>query len=88
MKIPESMAMGTPVVSTTIGAQGLDLRHGDDILLADTPADFAGQTASALENAVLRTHLETTGMTTVHERLGWPRLGKQLSDFYATRFAN
>jgi len=87
LKIPESMAMGTPVVSTTIGAQGLDLRHGEDILLADTQADFADSTASALENAGLRTHLETTGMATVHARLGWPRLGKQLSDFYAARFA-
>jgi len=34
LKIVESMAIGTPVVSTTIGAQGLDLRHGEDILLA------------------------------------------------------
>ena len=87
LKIPESMAMGTPVVSTTIGAQGLDLRHGEDILLADTPADFAERTAVALERTALRAHLETTGMTTVHARLGWPMLGKQLSDFYATRFA-
>ena len=87
LKIPESMAMGTPVVSTTIGAQGLDLRHGDDILLADTPADFAERTAAALEDAALRERLQTTGMATVHARLGWPRLGRQLSDFYAKRFA-
>lgn len=86
LKIPESMAMGTPVVSTTIGAQGLDLRHGHDLLLADTPATFVDETARALEQPALRSHLEQEGMKTVHARLSWPRLGKQLSDYYAKRF--
>ena len=87
LKIPESMAMGTPVVSTTIGAQGLDLRHGDDILLADTPATFVEETARGLEQTALRAHLETVGRKTVHDRLAWPQLGKQLSDYYAKRFS-
>ena len=82
LKIPESMAIGTPVVSTTIGAQGLDLVHGGDILLADTPEAFVRETAGALEDAALRQRIEAAGMKTVHERLGWPRLGKQLADYY------
>ena len=86
LKIPESMAMGTPVVSTTIGAQGLDLVQGEDILLADRPEDFAAQTARALEDATLRAHLEVKGAQTVHARLSWPMLGQKLSDFYATHF--
>jgi len=87
LKIPESMAMGTPVVSTTIGAQGLDLRHGHDLLLADSPKDFVRETAHALQSQAVRAHLETAGLRTVHERLAWPRLGKQLSDYYAKRFS-
>jgi glycosyltransferase involved in cell wall biosynthesis len=86
LKIPECMAMGTPVVSTTIGAQGLDLVHDGDILLADTPADFARETARALTDAGLRARVEAAGLRTVNERLGWPRLGKKLSDLYAERF--
>jgi sugar transferase (PEP-CTERM/EpsH1 system associated) len=86
LKIPESMAIGTPVVSTTIGAQGLDLVHGQDILLADTPGAFANETARALEDATLRQRLDTAGQKTVHDRLGWPRLGKQLSDYYQRTF--
>ena len=86
LKIPESMAMGTPVVSTTIGAQGLDLRHGHDLLLADTPETFVDQTARALSDCALRSHLEQEGMKTVHARLSWPMLGQQLSDYYANRF--
>lgn len=86
LKIVESMAIGTPVVSTTIGAQGLDLRHGEDILLADTPEDFAQQTARALKDVSVRDHIERVGMTTVQERLSWPMLGRQLSEAYVRRF--
>ena len=86
LKIPESMAMGTPVVSTTIGAQGLDLRQGQDILLGDTPETFVRETARALSDGALRSHLEQEGMKTVHARLSWPMLGQQLSDYYAKRF--
>jgi len=86
LKIPESMAMGTPVVSTTVGAQGLDLRHGEDLLLGDTPKTFVEETARALDNAQLRFHLETEGRRTVLARLSWTMLGQQLSDYYAARF--
>ena len=86
LKIPESMAMGTPVISTTIGAQGLGLRHGEDLLLGDTPEAFVEQTARGLTDAALRGHLEEEGRKTVHARLAWPMLGKQLSYYYAKRF--
>jgi len=86
LKIVESMAMGTPVVSTTIGAQGLDLRHGDDILLADTAEDFARETARALGDAPLRARIEELGKKTANERLSWPMIGKRLSDLYQERF--
>jgi glycosyltransferase involved in cell wall biosynthesis len=86
LKIPECLAMGTPVVSTTIGAQGLDLVHDGDILLADTPADFARETARALQDAGLRERLTAAGLKTVHDRLGWPGLGRQLAKYYADHF--
>ena len=41
IKIFEAMAMGVPVVSTTIGAEGLAVTHGEDILIADDDAAFA-----------------------------------------------
>jgi glycosyltransferase involved in cell wall biosynthesis len=86
LKIVESMAIGTPVVSTTIGAQGLNLRHAEDILLADTPEAFAQETARALRDASLRAHIEKIGRQTAIDRLSWPMLGKRLSEFYARRF--
>lgn len=82
LKIVESLAIGTPVASTTIGAQGLDLVHGHEILLADTAADFAEQTARLLEDGALRSRIEARGMTVAQSRFGWPTLGRQLSRHY------
>lgn len=82
LKIVESLAIGTPVVSTSIGAQGLDLIHGQEILLADTVQDFAEQTARALGDATLRAQIESRGMRVARSRFSWPTLGRRLSRHY------
>ena len=82
LKIVESLAMGTPVVSTTIGAQGLHLQHGEEILLADTAVDFATQTAMLLNDVTLRSKLERSGIQTARARFGWPTIGRRLSRHY------
>jgi len=51
IKIYEAMAMGNPVVSTTIGAEGLKVTHDADILLGDTVEDFAAHVCRLIENA-------------------------------------
>ena len=86
LKIVESMAMGTPVVSTTIGAQGLSLRHDDDILLADSAEAFVRETARALRDAPLRERLTVAGLNTVRARLAWATLGAQLCRVYSEHF--
>src|SRR5262249_1504189 len=52
-KLLEAMAMGRPVVSTTLGAEGFALTSGRELLIADTPADFAGAVLRLLEDAAL-----------------------------------
>jgi polysaccharide biosynthesis protein PslH len=86
LKIVESLAMGTPVVSTTIGAQGLGLCHDSEILLADTAERFAQETSRALNDQALRQRLKEAGLENVCSRLSWPMLGKQMSDFYTKHF--
>jgi glycosyltransferase involved in cell wall biosynthesis len=83
LKIVESLAIRTPVISTTIGAQGLSLQHDKDILLADTAADFVHQTARALNDAKLRKHLELAGLQTARTRFSWKMIGAQLADVYS-----
>jgi len=58
LKIFEAMAMGKAVVSTSIGAEGLNVHHGSDIWLADTPPDFADGIAMLLRDPVLRQRYE------------------------------
>lgn len=82
LKIVESLGIGTPVISTTIGAQGLFLKHNEEILLADTAETFIAEAARALQDQQLRTRLAERGLSTARERLSWKQLGQQLSDAY------
>jgi glycosyltransferase involved in cell wall biosynthesis len=83
LKIVESLGIGTPVVSTRIGAQGLDLIHEHDILYADTAEEFIHETARALGDARLRSILAENGSASAHARLSWHRLGAGLREAYA-----
>jgi len=58
LKIFEAMAMGKAVVSTSIGAEGLDVHHDRDILLADTAEGFAQRTIELLSDRKLRQRIE------------------------------
>ena len=82
LKIVESLGIRTPVVSTTIGAQGLDLKHNFDVLYADNAQDFVTQTARALKDRALRSTLQTNGRASAESRLSWKKLGADLSDAY------
>lgn len=86
LKIVESLGIGTPVVSTTIGAQGLGLRHDHEILLADSAELFIKETVRALHSAELRDRLRRKGLETARARLSWKTLGARLSAAYSTRF--
>ena len=87
LKIVESLGIGTPVVSTRIGAQGLDLGQDFDILYGDTVSEFIAQTTRALADARLRSTLEKNGRDSAEKRLSWKKLGADLSHAYATHLA-
>jgi len=72
IKIFEAMAMGKAVVSTTLGAEGLPVHHGEDIILADDPADFAAQVVRLLRDPERRAQLGRTARRLVEENYGWP----------------
>ena len=84
LKIVESLALGTPVVSTRIGAQGLDLEDGRHLLLGDLPEEFAGAIVRLLGDEALRARLAEEGRAQVLAHYTWRQLGCELSDFYAT----
>jgi sugar transferase (PEP-CTERM/EpsH1 system associated) len=71
LKIYEALAMEKPVVSTTVGAEGLRLKDGEDLLIADAPRDFAAAVVRVLQDARLARHLGTRGAEKVRGRFGW-----------------
>jgi len=68
VKILEAMAMGVPVVSTTVGCEGLDVRHGEHLLIADTPLGFARACASLLQDQELARRLAENARRLILER--------------------
>jgi sugar transferase (PEP-CTERM/EpsH1 system associated) len=72
IKIFEAMAMGKAVVSTTMGAEGLPVRHGENIILADDPGDFARQVVQLLRDPQRREQLGRAARQLVEEHYGWP----------------
>lgn len=71
LKILEAMAAGTPVVSTPLGAAGIDAVDGEHLLLGDTPADLAAQTLRVLTDDALATRLSEAARALVEQRYDW-----------------
>ncbi|MGA8507998.1 MAG: glycosyltransferase family 4 protein [Candidatus Sulfotelmatobacter sp.] len=79
LKIFEAMAMGKAVISTSVGAEGLPVRSGENILLADTPSDFAESVISLLRDPNLRQRLGTAARALVQESYSWPRVAESFA---------
>ena len=79
LKIFEAMAMGKAVVSTSVGAEGLPVQSGENILLADTPNDFADSVVSLLRDANERRRLGTSARALVQEKYSWPRVAESFA---------
>ena len=71
IKIFEAMAMGRVVVSTDVGAEGLPVRHNENIILADRPEDFARQVVELMRNPLLRTQIGRAARGLVEENYSW-----------------
>lgn len=71
IKIFEAMAMGKAVVSTTVGAEGLPVTHGKDIILADAPGEFAAEVTRLLNDNVARQSLGSAARKLVEENYSW-----------------
>lgn len=77
LKILEAMALGTPVVATSKGAEGLDVSDGEHLLIADDPATFAEATLRLLRDAALRARLTANARALVEAKYDWAHIGAQ-----------
>ncbi len=80
LKIYEAMSMEKAIVSTTIGAEGLPLNHGDELLLADTAESFAAAVVDVLRNPARAKLLGDRAAKTVRENFGWEKVAERFSN--------
>ena len=78
LKILEAMALGTPVVSTSAGAEGLDVTHDENILIADDPQIFARYVINLFQDTRLRERIAMKARACVEEKYSWTTIGEQL----------
>jgi glycosyltransferase involved in cell wall biosynthesis len=71
------MAMGLPIVSTTIGAEGLRYSHGENIIMADGAGDFARAVIEALQNKALSKKIGRAARKFVIANFSWSRIADQ-----------
>ena len=77
IKAFEAMAMGRPVVSTTLGIEGLDVTDGQNFLRADSAATFAQAILALLDDAAQRTRIAKAARALMEERFSWSCVARQ-----------
>ncbi|MBR5784126.1 MAG: glycosyltransferase [Bacteroidales bacterium] len=82
VKIIEAMSVGKTVISTTVGAEGIDYTDGVDILIADTPEDFVRQIKRCLEDDDFCTTIGRNAFNLVATHYNNELLTKKLLSFY------
>lgn len=82
LKILEALAMGKAIVSTSVGAEGLDLKNGEEIFIADEPEAFADAVTRLLTDSALRRRIGENGRARVERDYDWRRIGEKLHTLY------
>jgi glycosyltransferase involved in cell wall biosynthesis len=80
LKIYEAMAMEKPIVSTSIGAEGLPIRDGEEILLADKPEAFAAAVIGLLRNESVASELGKRAAARVRSEFGWDAVSQSFAN--------
>jgi glycosyltransferase involved in cell wall biosynthesis len=83
VKILDAWAQGLPVVSTTVGAEGLHYQNGENILIADTPEAFAQAVLAVLRDPGLAGRLAAAGRQNVEQHYDWRRIYPAWDAIYA-----
>lgn len=80
VRILEALAEGMPVVTTTIGLEGIEAAPGEDVLVADTPSAFAEAVLALLRNTALQDKLAQNSRRLAEARYDWRVVLKKLDE--------
>ena len=84
LKVFEAMASGKAIVSTPVGAEGLPVTHGENLMLAAEPAAFAKAVIRLIRDAELRRHIEVGARALVERGFSWRAATDRLEEAVAT----
>ena len=82
IKILEAMAAGLPVVTTVIGAEGLAVKNGREVMIADKPDEFVSAVVALLADKKRCRRMGLAGRALVKQRYGWSKIANRLEDVY------
>ena len=82
LKILDALAQGIPVVSSTVGCEGIDVINGENILMADDVEDIVNKVSSLLMDEELCNKLSGNGRRLVEVKYSFDILGRKISDLY------
>lgn len=85
VKIIEAMSIGKTVITTTVGAQGIDYTDGENILIADTPEQFARQIKRCLDDDAFCSRVGEAAAQLVADQYDRKKLAEELIEFYHKR---
>ena len=82
VRILEAFARGMPVVTTTVGLEGIEARPGEDILVEDTPEEFAEAVLRLMEDPGLGSRLAKKGRLLVERSYDWQVVLTKMDEIY------
>jgi len=82
VKILEALARGLPLVTTSLGCEGIAVKHGQHVLIADTPKEFAQATLNLLNNRALADELGRNGRALIESTYDYRAACRPLEDLY------
>jgi glycosyltransferase involved in cell wall biosynthesis len=82
VRILEGFAYGEAIVTTTMGLEGIDAESGKEVIVADTPQDFAEAVLELLGNYELRNEIAKNGRDLVERKYDWQVVLQKVQDIY------
>jgi glycosyltransferase involved in cell wall biosynthesis len=82
VRILEAFARGMPAVTTTVGLEGIDARPGEDVLVADTPEDFARDVQAVLLDPKIQVKLAQNGRLLAEQKYDWQQVLCMMESLY------
>ena len=82
LKILDAMAMGMPIISTTIGCEGIDVTPGKDVLIANKPEEYVHSIGKLINDDMLRKNLSNQSRIKIENKYSWDIIGEKLNKYY------